>query len=336
MDTQLYEQSLRTLIEPKFRRKQHLVSKVAPQFPSSVEREYLRFIRGFMGDFDKIMREYMPEFKHALGALGPLQMDAAPGPNDPISNTPNAVLDEMERSWNRKLLSYDVRKRLERIANMNRKLTVAEWNRVMQKTLGISLLEDYYSGDFLGAEIQAWIARNVDLIVTQPKNTLVRMREIVNQSYMEGRRVEFIARDINEAYGMGKRHAMLIARDQTAKLNAQITERQHRDAGIDMYIWDTSRDQRVRKTHRRMHGLYCRYDNVNVYSKTGDPDSWTPKTPDMANIRGQYVQAGDDYQCRCVKRAVFTLAGFTNVPVAAVDWQAVDQRLIDRMEAMKK
>ena len=334
MEQYHYEQALKQKIAPKFRGQDMLASKVAPRYPASVEREYLRFIREFMVEFDQLLRSRMPALRASLEASQRLNLDAVPNPAGSASKSPDEILGEIERAWDKKLLSWEVRSRLERIAHMNRKLTVAEWNRVLQKTLGISVFEDYYSGEFFKETIPTWVFENVELIITQPKDILGRMREIVQESFTQGRRVELISRDINEAYGIGKRHAMLIARDQTAKLNADITQKQMQDAGVEMYIWDTSRDQRVRESHRKMHGLYCRYDDVNVYSRDGN--GWFPKTPGMAIIKGQFVQVGKDYQCRCTGRAVFTLAGFTNVPVAAVDWKAVDQRYIDRMEAMNQ
>jgi len=331
MEQSRYEQALKDKIAPKFRGKEVLPSKVVPQFPHNVEREYLRLVNGFMGKFDKVLRAHMPALKAALEAEQPLQMDAAPIPSSSVPKSAGEVISDIERDWSESLLSYDLRRRLERIANMNRKLTIAEWNRVMQKTLGINLLEDYYSGDFFADIIPQWVAENVDLIVTQPKNILGRMREIIQESHMQGGRVEHIARDINETYGMGKRHARLIARDQTAKLNGDISRKQQQDAGVNIYIWDTSRDQRVRETHRRMRGLYCRWDDVNVYSETGEEGSWKPKAANMANIRGKFVHVEQDYQCRCTPRAVFTLAGFKNVPVAAVDWKSIDNRYQDRI-----
>jgi hypothetical protein len=58
--------------------------------------------------------------------------------------------------------------------------------------------------------------------------------------------------------------------------------------------------------------------------KTRKPGTWMKRGNDLPNIKGVPVEVGRDYQCRCVARDVFTLEGFANVPVAAVDWDKKD------------
>jgi SPP1 gp7 family putative phage head morphogenesis protein len=317
-----YQKALQEALAPKFRGRTEVASKVVPQYPHSVEREYKRFMRDYMAKCDEVIRSYMPELKRSLGYYGSARFDEVP-------RTPDKILAEAQREVERKLLSYNAHKQLERIASLSQKLSVAEWNRVIQRTLGISIFEDYYKGDFFSQVIDTWVTDNVNLITTQPKNILGRMREIVQQGQADGRRVEAIAQDINEAYGAGQRHARLIARDQTAKLNSAITRKQQKDAGVRMYGWDTSGDQRVRESHRKMNGLYCRYDDVTVYSDDGGK-TWKKKTLDMPNIKGKFLHPGEDYQCRCRARAVFTIEGLPKIPVKAVDWDHVDNYITYR------
>jgi len=316
MDEMQYQKALQVALAPKFQGRAEVASKVIPQYPHGVEREYKRFVREYMSKCDEIIRSYVPELKRALGYYGLARFDEVP-------RTPDEILVAAQQDIEKKLLSYEPRKRLERIANMNRKLSVAEWNRVIQRTLGISIFEDYYKGEFFSQIIDTWVTDNVNLITTQPANVLGRMRDIVQQGQADGRRVEAVARDLNEAYGMGQRHARLIARDQTAKLNGAITRKQQEDAGVSMYVWDTSGDQRVRNSHRRMQGLYCRYDDVTVYSDDGGK-TWKKKTLDMPNIKGRFLHPEEDYQCRCRARSVFTIEGLPKIPVKAVDWDHVD------------
>ena len=96
-------------------------------------------------------------------------------------------------------------------------------------------------------------------------------------------------KEIQKVYGMDRRHAQLIARDQTAKLNGAITRRQQEDAGISEYIWSTSGDSRVRETHAALN---------NKRFKWNDPPVVDAKT-------GRRCHPGEDYQCRCVALAVF-------------------------------
>ena len=113
------------------------------------------------------------------------------------------------------------------------------------------------------------------------------MKSIVYECYTKGRTTTQMTRLIVNAYGMSKRHARLIARDQTAKLNGAIQKAQQQDAGIEEYIWSTSDDSRVRHSHRILNG------------KTF---SWN-EPPETDN--GRHCHPAEDYQCRCVARPVF-------------------------------
>jgi len=75
-----------------------------------------------------------------------------------------------------------------------------------------------------------------------------------------------------------------IARDQTAKLVAELDRLRQEQIGVEEYDWNTSRDERVRSQHQKQHGKRYRWDQP-------PPDTGHP---------------GEDYQCRCVARAVLS------------------------------
>ena len=111
-----------------------------------------------------------------------------------------------------------MKRQINRIANLDHKLTVREWKKAVSKTLGIDLLDDYYSGEYYAQMLEKWVSDNVDLIKTVPNQSLERMKELVYESYMKGSTTTNIVREIQHQYGMSKRHAKLIARDQTCLL----------------------------------------------------------------------------------------------------------------------
>lgn len=73
----------------------------------------------------------------------------------------------------------------------------------------------------------------------------------------------------------------LIARDQTAKLNAYLDRLRQEQAGIEKYRWLTSRDERVRDRHRQYEG--------QIYSWDKPPSDGHP---------------GEAVQCRCLAIAI--------------------------------
>lgn len=154
----------------------------------------------------------------------------------------------------------------------------------MKRTLGVDLLDDYYSGAFFSTELEQWVNDGVSLIKTIPQDSLDAMENIVMDGFVDGKSLTDIQRDIQAQYGIDKRHAAFIARDQTAKLNAAITERQQKDAGVRRYKWSTSGDERVRSDHKKLDGRVFSYDDPPVV------DSRT----------GRRCNPGQDYNCRCV------------------------------------
>ena len=96
---------------------------------------------------------------------------------------------------------------------------------------------------------------------------------------------------IQRTYSVDRRHAQLLARDQIAKLNGDITQQQQQDAGVVEYVWSTSGDSRVRPSHAALNHKRFRWD---------DPPVVDEKT-------GRRCHPGKDYQCRCCALPVFNI-----------------------------
>ncbi len=289
MHDYMQKQALQAAVKPRFHGHDILKCRTEPRFPESAEREYMRMTDSLMRLVNEAVKKHLPE------AVGQLRLDAD-GEDERIDTAAMlAALDAaflaMERELAERLTKFGLRQKLERFAQLNRKLTVREWKRAIKATLGIDILEDYYSGAFFEKAMTAWIEHNTGLIVTIPQSTLGEMKGIVREGFLTGKRTKEITREIQDAYHRTKRHARLLARDQTAKLNGQLTEAQQRDAGVNEYVWSTCGDSRVRDSHRRLHGKRFSWDN---------PPEVTP---------GRRLHPGQDYQCRCVALPVFNLEG---------------------------
>lgn len=92
-----------------------------------------------------------------------------------------------------------------------------------------------------------------------------------------------------------KNKAKLWARDQTLKLNAEITKQRHLSLGVEEYVWTTSQDERVRERHQELANRTFRYDDPPI-SDSGEP-----------------INPGEDYQCRCIAFPVTPSAEILNV-----------------------
>ena len=137
-------------------------------------------------------------------------------------------------------------------------------------------------------------AENVALIKSIPKDTLSEMQGIVSQGFQTGATLTSIEKEIRNTYHVKRSSAKLLARDQIAKLNGELTKQQQTDAGVEEYIWSDSGDGRVRESHHALNGKRFRWDDPPVVTPPGKP------------VRR--CHPGQDYQCRCVALPVFDIS----------------------------
>jgi SPP1 gp7 family putative phage head morphogenesis protein len=123
----------------------------------------------------------------------------------------------------------------------------------------------------LPALVEQFAAENASLLQSLADRTIDDVEKAVTRAIASGGRYEDVGDEIAERYGMAERHARLIARDQIAKVNGQIAAVRHRDLGITSFVWQTSRDERVRPEHEALDGQVFRYDDP--------PDEGLPGTP---------------------------------------------------------
>ena len=277
-----------------------ILAKYRSKYPESAEREYIRLINEYMSIEKQVFLTFIPELKIIIQeGSTQFQMDSQKEnekkrkhiriENSNIMTKLSAFFDRVKRSLENAFGLFDIKKRINKIAKLTHKLSMKEWKKTVDKTLGINLLEDYYSGDVYEDMLQRWVSNNVELIKTIPHSSLGKMKELIYDGYMSGRTTTNIIKDIQTQYGRDKRHATLIARDQTAKLNAEITQYQQRDAGIEEYEWSTSGDIRVRDSHKQLNGKIFHWNAPPVVDKR----------------TGRRCHPGEDYQCRCCALAVF-------------------------------
>ena len=287
------DERIRRMVSEKTNRKfgSHnvLYSKYIPQIPASAEREYVRTTYAYMKILKEELEKELPKLKEIYKASRDEEV-ASNRRNDGATDLILAITDTFNAIKNgviRRTDGFGLRRKLEALANLNRKLTVKEWKKAIKGTLGIDILEDYYLGDFYKEALKAWVDENVDLISSIPEDTLDKMKDIVYDGFATGKTTTRIVRDIQRVYGISRRRARLIARDQTAKLNGKLQKAQQQDAGITEYIWDTAGDSRVRRSHRELNGKKFRWDDPPL------------------NSDGRRCHPGEDYQCRCIGRPVF-------------------------------
>lgn len=128
-------------------------------------------------------------------------------------------------------------------------------------------------------------SENVSLIKSIPDEYFKKIESIVYNNTTRGSKAGGIIKEIMELEQSTIKRAKLIARDQTQKLNSAMNQKRQENLGIEEYIWITSKDERVRETHKQNNGKRFRWDSPPP--KTGHP--------------------GEDIQCRCVAQPIINL-----------------------------
>ena len=136
----------------------------------------------------------------------------------------------------------------ERLAQRTVSMAEAETTQAfvdsVNKAVGVDLnpvLDQEGMRDYLDVAIKD----NVELIKSVGREHFERIERAVLGGVRNGDAPSTIARNIQEATGVSSRRAALIARDQSAKLTSEITERRQTQSGIKYYRAVTSNDSRV-------------------------------------------------------------------------------------------
>lgn len=159
----------------------------------------------------------------------------------------------------------------------------AEVSTNLKNQTGIDLAGYLRNSPNITEKVNAMTSANVQLIKSIRSQYLDKVQNAVMQAMVKGTLNKDLATQIKALGQTTEKRAMFIARDQSSKLNAALTQARHEDIGIKKYMWSTSLDERVRDSHADKEGLIFEY--ANPPADTGHP--------------------GHDFNCRCVAIPVF-------------------------------
>jgi SPP1 gp7 family putative phage head morphogenesis protein len=141
------------------------------------------------------------------------------------------------------------------------------------------------------ARIVKFRERNARLITEIGKQHLDRVAKLLESSDVASLHVKGIAEKLQAAFDISESRAEFWARDQTLKLNAEVTKDRQTSVGIEEYFWRDSGDEAVRLRHKELaemsnRGIAFRWDDPPpIVSEPGQPE--------------RRAHPGGDYQCRC-------------------------------------
>ena len=137
--------------------------------------------------------------------------------------------------------------------------------------------------------LRATVNENVGLIKSIHSQFHTQVEGIVMRSVSEGRDLSLLTRELSKRFGVTKRRAELISRDQNNKASSALRRVREMDLGIEEGIWLHSHAGREpRPSHVRNSG-----------KRFSVRDGW----PDPA-LKGKRIWPGTEINCRCTWRPV--------------------------------
>ena len=159
----------------------------------------------------------------------------------------------------------------------------AEVSTNLKNQTGIDLSAYLRNSPNIVERVHELTVSNIQLIKSIRTQYLDKVQNAVMQAMIQGTLNKDLGEQLKKLGKDAESRAMLIARDQSSKLNAALTQARHEDVGVTKYMWSTSGDERVRDSHAEKDGQIFEY--ANPPADTGHP--------------------GHDVNCRCVAIAVF-------------------------------
>lgn len=200
---------------------------------------------------------------------------------DAWSDGIQAAIDALLARWS----SERVRMVAARMAGEFVQVSLSRAERGMKRSAGI----DVFSGSQqMQDHLKAATQQNANLIMSIPNQYIERVGTTVLANMRSGMRPGFIEKALQDEFGVTQNRARMIARDQTAKVQGELAEKQQTGAGFSFFKWQDSSDERVRHRHEEIANKVTAY-GPGVYSWSNLPLS----------DKGLPIKPGSDYQCRC-------------------------------------
>lgn len=272
-------------------------------YPYGIEKKYSRQLQGFFKSLTDYVENFINQNMEPLlrGDSKDLHLDAIPGDTfrNMIYNLENWLsvympdISELPEDRNNNVILAALGKTAEEAMEFGNK----EFSKMLDKGIHVNLPT---SANWWNDMKSSWAEDNYTLITSNAKNYVSKINTLTEQAIVNGMSPKKLSEEIFKATeSLTKKHCKLLARDQMGKLNGQITQAQMEEIGLDMYVWSTAFDDRVRDSHAAMEGLLCRWDDASVCSYDGGK-TWVDRPSGAVTLH-----PGQDIQCRCVGLAYY-------------------------------
>lgn len=263
------------------RRKERLRSWPKPRWPSKSRLAYYQVLAWMVDQVQYLARrDLYPKLPSILDTHNISRPEAAPIRHDATGGDVDKAIAELELEVDlaipETLIEMEAQKHVIRVT----KEQGAELQKQVHQVAAINLYDDHPG---LAEHLEVAVADNVRLIKDLSKQQLKDMAGIITRGARQGLHHTVIASQLEDRFKLSKKRAALIATDQTGKLNGELNAIRQQNLGVRRYRWSTSKDERVRASHRALEGTIQRWDKPPVVD---------PRT-------GARGHPGQPVRCRC-------------------------------------
>ena len=257
--------------------KKQPVRKPTPmRYPRGIEKQYNVAIQKFIAPLFALTREFL--FPQITNIRKQYEEDTR---RDSYSTDITQVIEGIEILYYQAHGDDAVEQLVLPFASKTEEFNQAQFGRQAKSILGIVPV---IAEPWLTPLRDSWVKQNVSLIKSISSVYFDQIEGIIRRGVESGMTTKNITTEIMQRFGVTRRRARVIARDQIGKYNAHLTMNRSMDLGIVEFIWRTAKDERVRKEDR---------DN--------DGKTFTWKSGD----NGEYP--GTKVQCRCIAENDFSI-----------------------------
>lgn len=247
--------------------------------------------------YNAMLRKLTREIKRDVNQLLPLLRDLAPEyqadsvmvVSDSYVSQLTSALRQLVDKWTSPAFR-DIATRLStQFVRAADRVNAERFSKTM-KGVGIDLFGDDTT---LVDYIDASIFDNTRLIMSIPEQYLTQVESIVMTNVRAGGRPAAIAKLLQKQFDVTENRAKMIARDQTAKVNGDLSKKRQQASGFEYFQWITSEDEKVRDRH----------DDISDKLTAYGPGVYRWDNPPLSS-QGTSIIPGQDFQCRCTARPV--------------------------------
>jgi uncharacterized protein with gpF-like domain len=295
------QQVLATLVARQRRLPKRLRKRLPPtnpwQYPHAAERGYAKFLGKQLSQLTKAATSYLKERWPSW--IAELKTDSMGEDMATLS----LLLLELQNQMQEAGSGLNTLQGIHGFANTAVLFNGKQLSQILQTALETPLIP--LSEPWLSPMVESFVAQNMELLQKAGSSYIDKLNKLVLKEWQAGSTWKTMAgqlQTLNAQYTQSR--AKLVARDQIGKLNGMLTESRMEYAGLKMYTWSSSHDERVRgrpggkypkaiPSHWAIESKLCRWDDPTVYSKDKGL-TWIPRPDNFPK-----VHPGMDIQCRC-------------------------------------